>query len=296
MKKIAVVTYESRGSYAVETVPDEDVTLEAILTELGYQHTFEVWSDLSVDWTLYDLLLIKSPWDYFDKYEAFLIWLDKIKTLGIPTLNGIDTIKWNSDKRYLQDIQSKGFPIVPTYFLEKGDLDDEINFFEYFKKENVIIKPTISGGSKNTLKINRSDWEYKIEDIKKLLESEEFMVQPFVDEIASEGEYSYLYFNGKFSHAVLKSPKPGEFRVQHFFGGEIAMIKPTSEQLASIDQLVKTFASETLYARVDGVWVEGIFYLMELELIEPYLFLFVTLQGLENYKLAIQERISYIIA
>ncbi len=293
MKKIAVVTYESRGSYAVESVPDEDVILEAILDELGYTHQFEVWSDLTVDWSVYELLLIKSPWDYFDKYEAFLVWLDKIKTLGITTLNSIDTIRWNSDKRYLQDIHSKGFPIVPTLFLEKGDLGYEINFFEYFDKDNVIVKPTISGGSKNTLKINRNDWDYKIEDIKKLLESEEFMVQPFVEEIATEGEYSYIYFNGKFSHAVLKSPKPGEFRVQHFFGGEITKIDPSAEQLASMDQLVKAFASETLYARVDGVWVEGIFYLMELELIEPYLFLFVSDSALENYKSAIKEKIAY---
>lgn len=293
MKKIAVVTYESRGSYAVESVPDEDVILEAILDEFGYSYQFEVWSDLTVDWTFYDLLLIKSPWDYFDKYEAFLLWLDKVESLGIPTLNKIETVRWNSDKRYLQDIHAKGFPIVPTYFLEKGEWSEEIDFFEYFNKEILIVKPTVSGGSKNTLKIGKEDWENKKDELQKLLQVEGFMVQPFVDQIALEGEYSYLYFNGKFSHAVLKSPKPGEFRVQHFFGGEIKTSIPTPEQLASIDRLIASFASETLYARVDGVWVEGIFYLMELELIEPYLFLFVSDSALENYKSAIKERIAY---
>jgi Rad3-related DNA helicase len=112
-----------------------------------------------------------------------------------------------------------------------------------------------------------------------------------VEEVAKTGEYSYIFFNREFSHAVLKSPKKGEFRVQHFFGGSIHTVIPTPGQLEYMQKLVDTFANETLYARVDGVWKEGVFYLMELELIEPYLFLFTSDKAMENYRKALSERI-----
>lgn len=292
MMKIGVITYENRGSYAASNVVDEDELLENLLQEMGLDFTFEVWSDPQVDWKQYDLLLIKSPWDYFDRYPAFLNWCKKIQDLGIRTLNALETIVWNSDKWYLKTIQEKGFPIVPTHFLHKGE---EINLdqaFVDFTTEQLILKPTVSGGAKNTLKLHKTDWRNQEEKIRTLLSEEDFMVQPFVEEVAKTGEYSYIFFNGKFSHAVLKSPKKGEFRVQHFFGGEIHIISPTDSQLSYLQQLVDEFAKNTLYARVDGVWIEGIFYLMELELIEPYLFLFTDKNALNNYRQALSDRIN----
>lgn len=292
MMKIGVITYENRGSYAASNVVDEDELLENLLQEMGLDFTFEVWSDLSVDWKQYDLLLIKSPWDYFDHYPEFLNWCQKIQNLGIRTLNAMETIIWNSDKWYLKTIQEKGFPIVPTHFLHKGEGVDLGQAFEDFATEQLILKPTVSGGAKNTLKLHKDDWKNQEDKIRTLLSEEDFMIQPFVEEVATTGEYSYIFFNGKFSHAVLKSPKKGEFRVQHFFGGEIHVISPTPTQLDYLQQLVHEFAKDTLYGRVDGVWIEGVFYLMELELIEPYLFLFTDKKALANYRQALSDRIS----
>lgn len=288
--KIAVITYEARGSYAKEDIPDEDLILEEILTELGLDFQFEVWSDTSVDWTKYTHLLMKSPWDYFDRYAEFLAWCQRIKSLGIPVFNDLETVIQNSDKRYLKEIQEKGFPIVPTIFNRKDQIPDIDACFETFKTEQIVIKPTVSGGAKNTLKIGKGNWRDNEEQIQELLASEDFMLQPFIKEVAEVGEYSYLFFNGEFSHAVLKSPQKGEFRVQHFFGGKILTIDPTLIELVYIQKIIDEFASDTLYARVDGVWIKGVFHLMELELIEPYLFLFTSKEGRENYKNAIKER------
>ncbi|MDO9554756.1 RimK family alpha-L-glutamate ligase [Rhodonellum sp.] len=292
--RIAVVTYESKISYAATNVLDEDKILAEILIDLGLEFKFEIWSDTSVKWETYSHLLVKSPWDYFDRYSEFLDWCQRIKKLGIPVFNDIETILWNSDKRYLEEVQKQGFQIVPTRFLSKQQPFDLAEYFDVFKTDQLVLKPTVSGGAKNTIKLDREMWLSKKEEMIGLMATEDFMVQPFVKQIVEEGEYSYLYFNGKFSHAVLKSAKKGDFRVQHFFGGNISKVLPKPEDLNCLQQLVNAFAKNCLYARVDGVWIEGVFYLMELELIEPYLFLFIEEQAIPNYRGAIKEKLDLI--
>ncbi|RZS97966.1 ATP-grasp domain-containing protein [Cecembia calidifontis] len=289
--KIAVITYDNKGAYASNEV-NEDVLVDKLLGELALDFSFEIWSDPNVNWKDYSLLLIKSPWDYFDRYAEFRTWCQKIQELDIPTLNAMDTVLWNSDKWYLKDIQDKGFPIVPTHFLKKKETFNLEEYFKIFNSDTLVIKPTVSGGAKKTLKLKQSNRKEYEEEIKAWLEEEDFMIQPFMDEVAKTGEYSYIFFNSRFSHAVLKSPKKGEFRVQHFFGGEIHSIAPTERELGYMQQIVDAFAQGTLYARVDGVWKEEVFYLMELELIEPYLFLFTSEKAQENYKKAIADKIK----
>ncbi len=289
--KIAVITYDNKGAFAANEV-DEDAIITELLRELGISFKFEIWSDPQVNWQDYSLLLFKSPWDYFDRYEEFKAWCHKIQDQNIPSLNSIDTILWSSDKYYLLEIESKGFSIVPTKFLKKQEKFHLENFFQEFNTDNLVIKPTVSGGAKNTLKLQRRTWKEKERKIQEWLEKEDFMVQPFVEEVAKTGEYSYIFFNGQFSHAVLKIAKQGEFRVQHFFGGKIHPITPSQKELDYMQQIVDAFAAGTLYARVDGVWREGVFYLMELELIEPYLFLFTSKKAIENYKKAIEEQVN----
>jgi glutathione synthase/RimK-type ligase-like ATP-grasp enzyme len=290
--RIAIITYEARGSYSASSVADEDLVLEKILNELDLDFKFEIWSDKDVNWENYSLILLKSPWDYFDRYTEFLDWCRHIKDLGIPVYNNIDTVVWNSDKRYLKEIQEKGYPIVPTEFIEKSTLPDVESIFRLFNTENLVLKPTVSGGAKNTMKLSKATWNEKKERILSLIRKEDFMLQPYVKEVAEVGEYSYLFFNGKYSHAILKTAKSGDFRVQHFFGGSIKNIEPSDHQLQYLQNLVNEFAKNSLYARVDGVWIEGVFYLMELELIEPYLFLFTSASARNNYKTALNNIIE----
>jgi glutathione synthase/RimK-type ligase-like ATP-grasp enzyme len=287
--KLAVVTYQDKGTYAAGAVPDENKMLDQLLIELGIDSTFEVWSDESVEWSRYTHILIKSPWDYFDYFPVFLSWCHKIKNLNIPVFNTIDCILWNADKHYLLDIQSKGFPIVPTAFITAGTPLDINLYFEIFGSEELVVKPAISGGSKNTLKVNRKEAQFKVSSLQDVMHHEDFMIQPFIPEVAVTGEFSYIFFDCTFSHAVLKSPKKGEFRVQHFFGGSVHAVQPSGDQLIYLQRLVNEFASGSLYVRVDGIWREGVFYLMELEMIEPYLFLYTDLEAIANYKKAISK-------
>lgn len=287
---IAIVSYFSTGAYDTNTI-DEDKILSSILTEMGISHEIQVWSDPQVDWSQYSHLLIKSPWDYFDFYPDFLKWIEKIQDLGIPVFNDLKTVKWNSSKAYLLEIEAKGFPTIAGLILRKGSIPILTEIQEKVKSDTLVIKPLVSGGAKNTLKIPVKDWADYEEKVVQLLQEEDFLVQPFVPEVAEVGEYSLIFFNRKFSHAVLKTPAKSDFRVQHYFGGTILEIQPSAVLLESCQKLIDTFGPDTLYGRVDGVEIDGVFHLMELELIEPYLFLGLSEKAIPNYTAALKERL-----
>jgi hypothetical protein len=287
---LAIVSYFSIGAYDVETV-DEDKLLSEVLTELGVSHEIVIWSDPDVNWESFSGLLIKSTWDYFDYYPEFLEWIARMKLLNIPVWNSLDTILWNSSKEYLLEIEKKGFPVISGLILPAESKPDLNLIREKIQGETVVVKPLVSGGAKNTLKIQLSEWERYTQKLEELLQEEDFLVQPFIPQVAEVGEYSLIFFNRQFSHAVLKTPAKSDFRVQHYYGGTIKEINPSPEMLASCQKLMDTYGAETLYGRVDGVEINGVFHLMELELIEPYLFLALSEKAIPNYKEALRRRI-----
>ena len=287
---IAIVSYYSTGAYDSNTI-DEDQILSSVLDQLGISHEIQVWSNPEVDWSSFSCLLIKSPWDYFDYYPEFLNWLEQIKRLGIPVWNDIDTIKWNSSKNYLLEIESDGFPVISGMVLPKGSKPDLELILEKIESEILVVKPLVSGGAKNTLKIPVRDWAKQEEKVNQLVQNEDFLVQPFVQEVAEVGEYSLIFFNCQFSHAVLKTPAKSDFRVQHYYGGTIQEIQPKSAMLTAAQKLMDKYGSNTLYGRVDGVEIGRVFHVMELELIEPYLFLGLSEKAIPNYKAALMKRL-----
>lgn len=286
--KIAYVCYEDVGTYTSSVENEDDILLE-FLKAKGLSITMEVWTDTDVNWAKYDLAVLKSPWDYFDKIDQFYNWLSKLDQLNVRLLNPIKTVKWNSDKHYLQEIAEAGLPVTPTLYLEKGKKADLAGCFKKLDTEILIVKPCISGGSKNTIKITRANLDEISPLVKQFLMEQAYMVQPFLKEIETEGEWSFLFFNGKFSHNLLKKAKPGDFRVQHYLGGSIHPGLAPERLLKSAERYVSAFAGDCLYARVDGVVVNGEFMLMELELIEPFLFLFTHPDSYENYFNALVE-------
>ncbi len=287
---VAIATYVSTGAYDANTV-DEDSLLSNLLEELGITYELLAWSDPDVDWSRFTHVLIKSTWDYFDYYPEFLAWLDQLETLGTSVLNPVSTLRWNSSKNYLLELKAKGYPCVAGQILPKGTVTTLEALHNALGFETLVIKPLVSGGAKNTLKVTRGAGKELEDKITSLLQVEDFLVQPYIPEIVSVGEYSLIFFNGVFSHAVLKSPAVDDFRVQHYYGGTIQEIKPDSTMLASAQALVASFAKDSLYARVDGVVIDGVFHLMELELIEPYLFLGLSDQAIPNYKAALSKRL-----
>ncbi|PRY13139.1 glutathione synthase/RimK-type ligase-like ATP-grasp enzyme [Pontibacter ummariensis] len=291
IQQIALVTYTDKGSYAGIS-EEENTKLFELLQEKGLPVSFQIWDDPAVDWSQFDLVLLKSPWDYFDKIDAFYAWLDKLEQLNVRVLNPVRTVRWNADKRYLLDLQTKGVKVVPTVWLEAGTSFNAVEVFTELKAEKIIIKPAVSGGAKNTFALSPSEAVVKEEKINRLLQQESFLAQPFVEEVSTKGEWSFLFFNGKYSHTVLKAAKPGDFRVQHFYGGTVHTPEPPAALLETAQHVIDTVAKYCLYARVDGVEVAGELVLMELELIEPFLFLSTNEGAFERYYEALMAQIG----
>jgi glutathione synthase/RimK-type ligase-like ATP-grasp enzyme len=286
--QIALVTYDDQGKYA-SSVENEDNQLRHYLMQKGLSIRPQIWTDPHVDWQAYDLAILKSPWDYFDKIELFYGWLHKMETMGLPLLNPYQIVRWNSDKHYLADIEAKGFRITPTLFLEKGQTPDLNSYFDTYACSNIVIKPCVSGGAKHTFAITREEIARTASMLQPLLQQESFMVQPFLPQIQQEGEWSFLFFNGKFSHSLLKKARSGDFRVQHYLGGTIHTDQAPAHILQEATAYVEAFAGNCLYARVDGLIIHNHFVLMELELIEPFLFLFTHPDSYENYYQALRQ-------
>ena len=288
---IALVTYQDNGKYHIINVQNEDDTLIDFLESKGLNITKEIWNDEKVNWETYDLAIIKSPWDYFDLIEDFNNWLTKLERKNIRVLNSIDIIKWNTNKHYLLDIEQAGLKVTPSIFVTKGDKINLNEYFDKFDTEKIIVKPVVSGGSKNTFKVTAANADEINEKLKSLLEIEDFIIQPFLTEIEENGELSFLFFNGKFSHALLKKAAKGDFRVQATFGGTVHPQNPSQELIETVQKYIDQFAKGCLYGRVDGAIVNNEFILMELELIEPFLFLDTNEKALENYYDALMKLI-----
>jgi glutathione synthase/RimK-type ligase-like ATP-grasp enzyme len=290
---IAYVCYKSAEKFSV--IENENDLLLCYLQQKGLHIRKAVWDDPAEDWSAYELVVLKAPWDYFDKFPHFTAWLDRLEQLQVPLLNPIEIVRWNSDKHYLQDIADAGLPIIPTRFIEKGEQPDLMPFFEALDSDKLIIKPAVSGGAKNTFVLSRDNVAALAPELLLLLQEESFMVQPFVTEIQTEGEWSFMFFGGQFSHCLLKTVKEGDFRVQHIHGGSVHARQAPEAMLELARQYTDRFARGCLYARVDGVMHKGQFALMELELIEPYHYLFTSESSFESYYQALKGKIGELV-
>lgn len=230
-----------------------------------------IWDDPTINWKEFDWLIFRNTWDYFEKEQAFNLWLDQIEHLGIKTLNPITTIKQNKHKFYLRDLQQQGIVIIPTVFIDKTS---NLNLSEviptHWKK--AVIKPAFSGGSYQTTLFDVTDTAKINDEYKTIASEKELLVQEFMPQIQEFGETSFIFFNKKFSHCVNKKPVAGDFRVQVQFGGQYTAVEPNMELIQKAQQIVNTFNDALLYARVDGIVINGELHLMEVECIEPDLY------------------------
>jgi glutathione synthase/RimK-type ligase-like ATP-grasp enzyme len=226
-----------------EWLPGLDPDDAPLLAELGEAAEPAVWSDPEVDWPSYDAVLIRSIWDYFVRHEEFLAWIDSVP---VPMWNPAETLRWNSEKIYLRELEGSGIHTIPTAWEGEVPWDD------------AIVKPTVAGGS---LGLRRAAKGEPIEP--------GFMAQPFLPDIVSAGELSLVFFDGEFSHAIRKTPAEGDIRVQPEHGGRVAAAEPTAAELATAERVLAAAGRDLLYARVDLV---GDAMLIELEAIEPRFF------------------------
>ncbi|HEY8585691.1 MAG TPA: hypothetical protein VIL60_03070 [Rhodanobacter sp.] len=255
------------------SIEPDDVHLAATLEQLGMPPRVCVWNDPGVDWSVYDAVLIRAIWDYFKHHAAFLHWLDRLDALGVPTINDSALLRWNSDKRYLLELAGRGVAIIPTQLAPAGALPRTL---AAMSGQQVVIKPSISGGAWHTLRGMAGDPALATA-VTQLPADFDYLVQPFVPEVVSDGEWSLLYFGGEFSHAMIKRPASGDYRVQGEYGGTAVPAQPDPRTLAAASSALDAVAAlghgGHAYVRVDGVVSGGRFLLMELEFIEPFLHL-----------------------
>lgn len=236
-----------------------------------YDVKVEVWNDPSVNWSDYNYLIFRTVWDYYNFPKEFSAWLDSLENQHIKTLNPLAIVKRNQHKFYLRDLQNAGIDIIPTVFIPKNT-GLNLSFLAENNWQKAVIKPAISAGSYATTLFSIAE-SAKIEvEYAEIAVERDLLVQPFMPEIQTMGEISILFFNGQFSHAVLKKPKDEDFRVQSQFGGQYHIYEADASMIETAAHIVKTFGENLLYARVDGVLSNGKFLLMELELIEPDLY------------------------
>lgn len=266
--RLALATCAARAR-----VDPDDAHLAATLERLGLPPTVCVWNDAQVDWSAFDLVLIRTIWDYHRHHAAFGQWLDRLDRLGVATVNDSRLLRWNSDKRYLAKLDRLGVATIPSRLAHGSEL---ARVLASMPGASVVVKPTISGGAWQTLRGEVGDEAFAVA-VAQLPPTMDYLVQPYLPEIASAGEWSLLYFGGEYSHAVIKHPAAGDYRVQDEHGGRSHPATPDAATRAAAGRALAALTGAghdvPAYARVDGVVSGGRFVLMELELIEPSLFL-----------------------
>lgn len=241
------------------------------LEERGCRVAAAEWNDPEVEWGSFDLIVVRSCWDYPFFPAAFRDWLWGLDTHGPRVVNPVPTILWNLDKGYLRDLAERGVVIPDTVFPEEGG--SLADLMDARRWDCAVVKPRISAMAHGTVRVPRDDAGLFQSHLDSLVEGSGAIIQNYVPAVESTGELSLVFFGGEFSHAVLKKPAPGEFRVQADHGGTVARTDPGTQIIAQAAGVLDRVPLDWTYARVDGCVVEGTLVLMELELIEPALFL-----------------------
>lgn len=251
----------------------DDRLLAGALSARGLSSVRLDWSDDRVDWGAFRAVVFRTTWDYYDRQSEFTAWLDRIGPVA-NLVNDVATVRWNLDKHYLADLAGCGVPIVPTRFLERGSNADLAALLVAEGWKEGVIKPAVSGGARHTHRFDAGRAAHVEDLVNPLLAEEAFLVQPFEPDVVAHGEDTLVIVGGRFTHALTKRAKPGDFRVQDDHGGTVHACSPTPGQIALAEAAMAACPVSPSYGRVDMVRrADGTWVVMELELIEPELWL-----------------------
>ncbi len=264
---IAFVTFRD----CPKLTEDDRLAAQALGTR-GVRVSPAIWDDPVVTWRSFELVVIRSCWDYHLRAPAFRSWLDQLDREGVPALNDTATIRWNMDKRYLEELAHRGVPVPPTEYVVPESTEPLHGILDRRRWTRAVVKPTISLNGESTWLTSINSVEDE-RTFRRHAAGGTLMVQEFQPTIMADGEWSLLFFNGGFSHAALKRPRSDDFRVQERFGGTSAPATPRPAAIANAAAIIDLLPRVPTYARVDGVDTVNGFVLIELELIEPSLFL-----------------------
>lgn len=268
-----VATMAPEGDTYFGNILHDDGLLLAALQAQGVRAVRVDWADPAVDWAQFKGLVFRTTWDYFDRFPEFAAWLQQVK--GQTQLcNPATIVEWNMDKHYLADLAAQGLPVVPSQFVERGSQVTVPELLAAAGWAEAILKPCVSGSARHTYRVNRDNAATLTPIAQQLLATESLIFQPFITSVVAHGEETLMVLDGQFSHAVRKVPQAGDFRVQDDYGGTVHECVPSAEQIALAERAVRLCQPLPAYGRVDMVQdAAGQWVLMELELIEPELWL-----------------------
>jgi glutathione synthase/RimK-type ligase-like ATP-grasp enzyme len=252
-------------------VTDDELVL-APLRERGVEVTLLPWR-AGVDWRRFEAVVIRTTWDYQAAPGEFLEVLEAIEGSGARLANDLDLVRWNLSKTYLRDLRARGATIVPTRFGVSLCVDELRSRFDELGAGELVVKPVIGANAGDAYRLTRERLDLRAQELKAVFRDRGFLVQPFIPSVVDEGEFSLVFFGGRYSHTILKTPKPGDFRVQEEHGAAVRPVKADGELLAAARRCLAALDRTPLQARVDLVRLaDGDFAVMELELIEPALY------------------------
>lgn len=268
MKRAALVT-------AAEWFPwtHDDALLVDPLRAAGVESVGARWDDPSVDWPSFDAVVVRSTWDYVLRIQEFRAWIEARAGDGTRLWNPASALRWNIDKSYLRDLEEAGVQMVPTAWLSRGHEADLPKVLAERGWDRVVVKSSVAAGGHAIWETTREGSAARGAELAAMLAEADVLVQPFMAQVVDEGEHSFVFFGGEFSHALLKHPAPGGFLVHEKFGGTLGVYEEPPPGLVEQAAAALPHAPGAfLYARVDGLRDGDRFLVTELEVTEPELF------------------------
>jgi hypothetical protein len=254
-------------------IHDDDRRVADALQGRGFEVTAAVWDDSAVDWRQFASVVIRATWDYHLDSARYAAWLRRCAKEHVNVWNPAAAVLANLDKRYLADFANAGVAIVPIEYVERGHRQSLRTLLDRREWPRAVVKPAVSASAFGTWRTSLETVAADQRVFDEQVTQRSLLVQPFVDEIVTSGEWSIVFFDGEYSHAVLKQPACGDFRVQEELGGRGEPGHPSPVIIEQARGVLSHAAGPLLYARVDGIVRDRAFVLMELEINEPYLYI-----------------------
>ncbi len=260
---------------------------------LGWQVQAVDWRSNSVSWDHFDAVYIGVPWDYPEEPDRFMRLLELIDRSSAVLVNDLSLVRWTLAKTYLRDLEKGGVAIVPSLWLDAMDATMVSNAFKHFDIDTIIVKPVVSTNATDTYLLSPDRLAECEAELTEKFRQRPLVVQPFIERITKDGEYSLFFFDKSYSHAIQKIPQQGDFRVQEEYGAQIAPIDANEVIQAAASRAIALVNPSPAYARIDFVQDNADQYLlMELELIEPSMYLRTNAFAAERFARAIDQYVT----
>ena len=278
-----------------ERLPDlhqDDRLVADALRHRGFDVTAAAWNESAIDWRRFASVVIRAAWDYHLDEDRYATWLRRCQSEAVNLWNPAAAVLANIDKRYLSDVAAAGVEIVPIAYAERGERQSLKTLLERRNWTRAVVKPAVSASAYGTWQTSLAVAAADQQRFDEELMQRSLLVQPFADEIVTTGEWSIVFFDGQYSHAVLKKPASGDFRVQEELGGHAEPRDPSPAVVEQSRRALSLVDRPLLYARVDGIERQGRFVLMELEINEPFLYIGSCSHAAERFADAIVRTIA----